>query len=164
MSMKMKPQYLRWMLAGIGLWSATALQASQAFAVGDPLTPQQMARFSKAVPLRVGDTVLREIGSQSLVTMSLGGAASSGPVSQVVNEQGRVGESRNEIVISQVPVAELQQRLQPVIQNAVSVQYDVPRAITRLRFNSLPTAVRAHDSVLRLWPQARVVLPVRYGP
>lgn len=162
--MGMQRRGVRWGLAIMGLAAATALHAAPPFAVGDQLTPPQLARVAKQPPLRVGDQVLRELSSQSLVTMSLAGGASGGPVTQVVNAQGRVGESRNELVISQVPVAELQQRLQPVIENAVSVQYDVPRAITVLRFSSLPTAVRAHDRVLRLWPQARVTLPVRYGP
>lgn len=123
-----------------------------------------MAQFAQRKPLRVDQTVLREIGSQSLVTMSLGGAASSGPVSQVVNEEGRVGESRNDLVVLQVPAAELEQRLGPVLKNALSVQHDVQRGVSVLRFHTLPSAVRARDSILRLWPHARVVLPVRYGP
>lgn len=148
----------------LGLLPEAMAQSAPPFAVGDRLTPQEVAQFAKSPPLRAGELVLREISSQSLVTMSSGGAVSSGPVSLVVNEDGQVGESRNELVISQVPVAELQQRLQPIIRNAVTVQYDVSRAITVLRFSSLSSAVRAHNSVLRLWPHARVALPVRYGP
>lgn len=162
--MKIQALHALTMLAGIALLPAAQAQPAQPYAAGDRLTPQQMAPFARLPPLRVGDQVLREISSQSLMTMSLGGAVSSGPSSRVVNEQGWVGESRNELVIAQIPVAEVQQRLQQMIRNAVSVQYDEARAITVLRFSSLPSAVRARSSVLRLWPQARVELPVSYGP
>lgn len=122
-----------------------------------------MTALAKKAPQRVGDLEYRELTSTSLSTVSLSGTSMQGPVTRVVNAQGRVGESRNEVLIARVPAGEVEAKARGLMQSAVSVRAVETSNLTVLRFSSFGEAVRAYARLTRLFPLASVSVPVQYS-
>lgn len=128
--------------------------------VGKRLSAQELSQYASAPVV--------QIESQSFKVLSTGsrakaaGAASSA-VTQVANERGVVGESRNEVVVSQVSVDSVRQAAAGLSAAPVSAQYYGHMNLSALRFASFQEAVNARTQLMKALPQARVDVPIQYA-
>ena len=75
-----------------------------------------------------------------------------------------MGESRNEVLVSRVPVQAVRQAVGQLGIRAVSVQYYDHIAISSLRFASFEDTAAARERLKSLLPaDAGVDVPVRYS-
>jgi hypothetical protein len=117
--------------------------------IGDRLPLTQVKSLTQQV-LTVGKSTLRIVGVSADGTM-------------VANELGAVGLSRNEVLISQVPTAQVRKSIDSIAGSASSVTYYEPTQITVLRFATLAQAVQARSQILALLPKAGVSVPVDFA-
>ncbi|MGO4154072.1 hypothetical protein [Cupriavidus sp. YAF13] len=150
----------RVLLSGVAALATTLCYAgASTFVAGQQLSPAQWKSLA-------GTTVVR-LGSQSFQTLPASaknaGAAGSA-VTLVVNDRGVVGESRNEVVVSQVSTQEVQQTIGKLSHAAIGVQYFDHMSISQLTFASFQDAVNAREQLKTLLaPGAAVDVPIRYG-
>ncbi|GAC1590716.1 MAG: hypothetical protein NVS3B5_22690 [Sphingomicrobium sp.] len=82
----------------------------------------------------------------------------------VVNDQGLVGESGNEVLISQVPTSTVRANLARLNLAAISIKYYDHVNTTVLRFATFEEAAWARNQIKSvLPPEASVGVPVQYG-
>jgi hypothetical protein len=102
-----------------------------------------------------------EDGKKSIWVLSTGGTASN-PFTMVVNEQGTVGRSANEVVIANHSTELTKPKLAPYMNRTISVNFFEHLSTTVLRFASITEAARAVAELRVAMPDARVSLPITY--
>ncbi len=159
--MKMNLSF-RVLLCGVAALATTLCYAgASTYVAGQQLSPAQLKSLA-------GTTVVR-LGSQSFQTLPASAAAKSAgavgsAVTLVVNDRGVVGESRNEVVVSQVSTQEVQQTIGKLSHAAIGVQYFDHMRISQLTFATFQDAVSAREQLKTLLaPGATVDVPIRYG-
>lgn len=82
--------------------------------------------------------------------------------SYVINSQGQVGRSLNEIIITRATTDEVQQAISALKTTPVSVHHYEHLNSSSLRFATFEQAVSAQNEMKTLLPQAAVALPIQY--
>ena len=138
---------------------ASACQAADV-TVGKHLSTQELARYASAPTVQIESQSFKVLSSG---TRTKAAGAASSAVTQVANERGVVGESRNEVVVSQVPVDSVRQAVSSLPATPVSAEYYGHLNISTLRFASFQDAVNARAQLKKTLPQARVDVPIQYA-
>jgi hypothetical protein len=81
----------------------------------------------------------------------------------LVNEQGVVGRSANEVIIANSPIVQTKLRIASYLSKTVSVDYVDNMKITVLRFSAIADAAKAVAELRTAMPDARITLPVVYS-
>lgn len=140
----------------LGLASASLAIISHAAAgnptVGQKLTPEQIAQWGNLPVYQVGKSEFRVIPS---------GSTERG-VTLVVNAQGIVGVSRNEVAISNVPAKTAEAQLRQAVPQPSSVQHFDTAGVTVARYADFGQAVQALGTLQSALPQAQVRLPIQF--
>lgn len=140
----------------LGLLSASLALISHAAAgtptPGQKLSAEQIAQWSDLPVYRVGKGEFRVIPSTT---------AERG-VTLVVNAQGIVGVSRNEIAISSVPAQTAEAQLRQVVPQPLSVEHFDPAGVTVARYADFSQAVQALDAMQAALPEAQIRLPIQF--
>jgi len=147
----MKNSFRRYFgLLGVSL----ALASHTAFALtpGQVLTKAEIARWGDLPAYDINGSRIRVIPSQ----------ASGGQKTLLLNEQGVVGSSRNEVVVSDAP-SDVQVVIQQTQPRPVSVQHYEPTGITVSKYADFAQAVEALRALKKALPDAKVGLPVMFG-
>ncbi|WP_296228995.1 hypothetical protein [Ralstonia sp. UBA689] len=140
---------------------ATVCQAASAdLTVGKRLSAQELSQYASAPVVHIESQSFKVLSTGSRAKAA--GAASSA-VTQVANERGVVGESRNEVVVSQVSVDSVRQAAAGLSASPVSTQYYGHMNLSTLRFASFQEAVNARTQLMKALPQARVDIPIQYA-
>ncbi len=150
------------------LLCATAMSASLAghagsstYVAGQRLSPAELAKLSGTATVRLGSQSFRTLPGPA-TTKSLDTAANAATL--VVNERGVVGESRNEVLVSQVATQDVRQKLGKLSHPAISAEYFDHMNLSKLKFATFQDAVNARDQLKTLLaPDAGVDVPIRYG-
>jgi hypothetical protein len=139
-------------LGFLGISLALASQTAFALAPGQKLSEAQIAQLGVLQMYDIGGTQLRVIPAQQ-------------PGQQetlLINAQGIVGSSRNEITISRAPEAGIQAQLQQMSPQPASVRHYEPTGITVLRYADFAQAVEGLRALKAALPGAHVRLGVRF--
>ena len=137
----------------------SACQAAD-LTVGKHLSTQELARYASAPTVQIESQSFKVLSSG---TRTRATGAASAAVTQVANERGVVGESRNEVVVSQVSVDSVRQAAAGLTATPVSAEYYGHLNISTLRFASFQDAVNARALLKQTMPQARVDVPIQYA-
>lgn len=152
-----KPFNFKTLILATGM-SALAAQAVHANPmVGERLSDAQLAQYASAPTVQLESQSFKVLGTANRTK-----AASTPAVTQVVNERGVVGESRNEVIVSQAAVDAVRQAAGGLNPAPVAAEYYEHLDMSTLRFASFQGAVSARAQLKKLLPQARVDVPVRY--
>lgn len=136
-----------------------ACQAAD-LAVGKHLSTQELVQYASAPTVQIETQSFKVLSSG---TRTKAAGAASAAVTQVANERGVVGESRNEVVVSQVSVDSVRQAVGALPATPVSAEYYGHLNISTLRFASFQEAVNARAQLKKTLPQARVDIPIQYA-
>lgn len=136
-----------------------ACQAAD-LAVGKHLSTQELAQYASAPTVQIETQSFKVLSSG---TRTKAAGAASAAVTQVANERGVVGESRNEVVVSQVSVDSVRQAVGTLPATPVSAEYYGHLNISTLRFASFQEAVNARAQLKKTLPQAQVDIPIQYA-
>lgn len=150
------------LLCGVAALATTLCYAgASTYVAGQQLSPAQLKSLAGATVVRLGSQSLQTLPASA--TAKNAGAVGSA-VTLVVNDRGVVGESRNEVVVSQVSTQEVQQTIGKLSHAAIGVQYFDHMRISQLTFASFQDAVSAREQLKTLLaPGAAVDVPIRYG-
>ena len=150
-----KYAYLRSLCAlFIGLIAMTSSLAQTTPPIGSTLTASEMETAKTKTQIQDGKRVLWVLST---------GRSSSGPLTMLMNEQGVVGRSANEVVIANSPTEQTKLRITSYLSKTVSVDYVDNMNITVLRFSAIADAAKAVAELRTAMPDARVSLPVTYS-
>ncbi len=162
-------------LLGLALcgMSFAAIWAQAAPGIGTVLTAEEQKSLSANASVQVGARQFK-IFSEEKVVSATGGAtaaknaqSASGavldPVTTVVNEQGLVGKSRNEVLISNISTADAKTKISAYLSQAISVKYYDHMNITALRFATFGEAAQAQAELQVLLTGAKVTLPIGFS-
>lgn len=128
--------------------------------VGTVLAGSELAAVRTQPTVSIGAQQVRVLGSATPQSSASG----SSPVTLIVNEDGVIGQSENIVMISRVPVSQVQTRAARWVAQAVSVQYYDHMDMTLLRFANFSEAAAARTAIERALPEAGVALPIQYTP
>ncbi|KHK49162.1 hypothetical protein PI87_26560 [Ralstonia sp. A12] len=128
--------------------------------VGQRLSTQQLSQYASAPSVQI-ETQSFKVLATGTRTKAAGAASSA--VTQVANERGVVGESRNEVVVSQISVDSVRQTAASLSTAPVSAEYYGHMNLSTLRFASFQEAVNARTQLKKALPQARVDVPIQYA-
>lgn len=161
--MKMNLSF-RVLLCGVAALATTLCYAgASTYVAGQQLSPDQLKSLAGATVVRLGSQSFQTLPASASATAKNAGAVGSA-VTLVVNDRGVVGESRNEVVVSQVSTQEVQQTIGKLSHAAIGVQYFDHMRISQLTFASFQDAVGAREQLKTLLaPGAAVDVPIRYG-
>ena len=152
-------------------WLALASLAAPVLAadptVGSRLSAQQLSQLKGTSQVQLGGQAFHvlpgEPGGPRAKSASGVDAATSGR-SLVVNEQGRVGETRHALIVSRVAPDTVRQAAGQLGLRPRSASYDAHTGISSLRFTSFEETVRARERLRTLLPpEADVDVPIRYS-
>jgi hypothetical protein len=150
-----KYAYLRSLCAlFIGLIAMTSGLAQTTPPIGSTLTASEMETAKTKTQIQDGKRVLWVLST---------GKSSSGPVTMLVNEQGVVGRSANEVVIANSPTEQTKLRITSYLSKTISVDYVDNMNITVLRFSAIADAAKAVAELRTVMPDARITLPVVFS-
>ena len=150
-----KYAYLRSLCAlFIGLIAMTSGLAQTTPPIGSTLTAYEMETAKTKTQIQDGKRVLWVLST---------GKSSSGPLTMLVNEQGVVGRSANEVVIANSPTEQTKLRITSYLSKTISVDYVDNMNITVLRFSAIADAAKAVAELRTVMPDARITLPVVYS-
>lgn len=148
-------------LAVVLVSAAVAGQAMAAdLAIGKRLSKQELSQYASAPVVQVESQSFKVLSSG---TRTKGAGATSTAVTQVANERGVVGESRNEVVVSQVSADSVRQAVGSLTTAPVLAEYYGHMKVSTLRFATFQEAVNARTQLKKLLPQARVDVPIQYA-
>lgn len=133
---------------------ALALAGQPAFALtpGQKLTDDQIAKLGPLPTYDIGGSQVRVIPPQ----------ASKGSATLLLNAQGVVGRSRNEVAVSDAP-ANAEAVFQQIQPRPVSIQRYEATGITVLKYADFEQAIAAQRALKAALPDAKVSLPVMFG-
>lgn len=121
-------------------------------APGQKLTQQQIAQWGDLPVYKVGKSKFRVLPVH----------LSDAQLTLVINGQGVVGVSRNELAISKVPADIIQHQLRQTVPQPLSVEYFEQAGVTVARYADFGQAVEAMRAVQTVLPEAQVRLPVQF--
>ena len=148
----MKKSFRRFLgLLGVSL--ALTGHAAGVLTPGQRLSAEQIAQWGELPVYEIGASQVRVIPSQQ----------AGSQVTLLINAQGVVGSSRNEITISEAPAQGVQTVLQQVTPAPLSVQQYEPTGITVARYADFGQAVEGLRALKAALPDAKVSLPVQFG-
>ncbi len=142
------PRYLQ--LLGMSL----ALVSSAGFALtpGEMLSEEDVARLGTLRTYEIDSSRIREIPPQFTGSQD----------TLLLNEQGVVGISQNEVVLSETP-DNVQSIIQQTLPQPVSITHFAPTGITLAKYANFAQAVEALRALKTALPSARVGLAVQFG-
>lgn len=120
--------------------------------VGQKLTPEQIAQWGNLPVYQIGKSEFRVIPPGS----------SERGVTLVINAQGIVGVSRNEVAISNVPAQTAEAQLRRADPQPASVEHFDTAGVTIARYANFGQAVQALGMLQTALPQAQVRLPIQF--
>ena len=153
--------------------SIVAVCAQAAPGIGTLLTAEEQESLGANKAVQVGARQFKILAEEKVVpatgaavatknAQSASGAAFD-PVTTVVNEQGLVGKSRNEVLISNIPTADAKTKISAYLSQAISVKYYEHMNITALRFATFGEAAQARAELQLLLTSAKVTLPIEFS-
>ena len=137
----------------IGLSLALTSHAAFALTAGQQLSQEQIAKWGTLAEYDIGGSRIRVIPSQ----------ASGSQDTLLINAQGVVGSSRNEVAISDAPTQDIRAQLKQTLPQPVSVQHYEPTGLTVLRYADFEQAVAGLRALKKALPAANIRLPVQFG-
>jgi len=148
----MKKSFRRFLgLLGVSL--ALASSSALALTPGQTLSDEQIAQLGELQAYDIGETRIRVIPSQQ----------SKDGATLLLNAQGVVGSSRNEVAIAQASADRIQALLRQTIPQPVSVQTYEPTGITVARYADFAQAVEGLHALKAALPDAQVSLSAQFG-
>jgi len=137
------------------LLGALASMSAAALELGQRLTPQQIGALPTQTVTVAGET-LRVVS---------GSAGKSGVLRStlVINSLGAVGESRHEVLVSQVAPSAVRSTAAALRLPTVASSFFEQTGISALRFATFEQAVQARDQLARQLPRAAIAVPVQYS-
>lgn len=143
----------------LNLGAAIAQAAPETLSVGMTLPPNQIQQIPGRELIVHGKPL--KIVSQPQQDKRLKEAESAG-ISYVINSQGQVGRSLNEIIITRATADEVQQAISGLKTTPASVRHYEHLDSSSLRFATFEQAVSAQNELKTLLPQAAIALPIQY--
>ncbi len=141
----------------LGLLSASLTLASHAATdvptPGQKLSKEQIAQWGDLPVYRVGKSKFKVIPAHLADSQS----------TLLINAQGVVGVSRNEVAISRVSAQTAQARLRQLVPQPLSVEHFDQAGVTIARYADFSQAVEGLRAVQAALPEAQVRLPVQFG-
>ncbi|MCA8488531.1 hypothetical protein OHZ10_23495 [Burkholderia arboris] len=155
--------FIRYWISGAMLSLLATLHVNAAESIaGKQLSPQELAQYAHAPSVRLDGQTFKHLNAgETAKSMRAGSAGDRATL--LVNERGVVGETRNELVVSQVEPDRVREVAGQLGRSPVATAYFAPVRISTLRFASFEDAVEARAKLIKLLPQARVNLPIRYA-
>ncbi|KVQ18756.1 hypothetical protein [Burkholderia ubonensis] len=149
-------------LVQVALVSVTGVcqAGSLDLAVGKQLFAQELKQYANVPTVALESQSFKIL---STLTRTKAAGATSGAVTQVINERGVVGECHNNVVVSQVAVGSVKQVVAGLSPTPMSAQYYGHMNISTLYFASFQAAVNARAQLKKALPQARVDVPIQYA-
>lgn len=148
----MKKEFRRF-LGLFGLSLALTSQTVFALTTGQMLSETEIAQLGKLPTYDIGEVQIRVLPSHQ---------TESG-TTLVINKQGVVGSSRNEIAISKVDAQQAQTLLKQITPQPLTVQYFEPTGIIVVRYADFGLAVEGLGIIKAKLPEAKVRLPIQFG-
>jgi len=143
----------RHVLGLLGVSLALASHAAFALTPGQKLSEAQIAQLGDLQVYDIGGTKVRVVPSQQ----------SGQQETLLINAQGVVGSSRNEVTVSQASESSIQAKLPQLTPQPASVQHYEPTGITVLRYAGFGQAVEGLRALKAALPGAKVRLGVRFS-
>jgi spore germination cell wall hydrolase CwlJ-like protein len=128
--------------------------------LGRKLSAAELAQYANSPSIAVGDESFKVISTQSVTKAT---SAASTAMTQVINADGVIGTSTNEVIVSQVGVNTVTQAVTQLSVKPAASQYYPHLNLSRLSFASFQDAARAQAQLSAALPQARVDLPIEYS-
>lgn len=153
-----KRHYLRSLLGILGLLLGLMVSVSSFAQATPPIGSLLTATEMTTIKTKAGV----QDGKKTIWVLSAGGSASD-PFTMVVNEQGIVGKSSNELLITNSPTTQTKLKIATYLSKTISVQYFDNMNTTVLRFPTLGDAAKASAELSTAMPDAQVSLPVTYS-
>lgn len=127
---------------------------------GQRLTAEERKNLASSSHVRLGEENFQLVPPKS----RLKAAAPGNEETWVVNSQGVVGRSSNEVMVGQIDVDAVRAALTAHdLPPVVNVQYYAANRISAIRFANFADAVRARDLLANRLPGASVTVPVQYS-
>lgn len=136
----------------LGMSLALASNAALALTPGQKLTQSEIAEWGPLAEYKIGSSRVSVIPSQH----------SGNQDTLLLNAQGVVGSSRNEVAVSEAP-ADAQAVIQQTQPRPVSIQHFAPTGITVAKYADFGQAVDALRALKTALPGAKVSLPVQFS-
>ncbi|MCC2595826.1 hypothetical protein LKR43_05680 [Pusillimonas sp. MFBS29] len=143
----------RGFLGLLGVSMALAAQPVFALSPGQKLSDAQIAQLGEMPVYKIGRIELRRIPSQG---------ADDG-VTLLLDRQGGVGLSRNELTVAGVTESDLQARIAQVFPQPSAVQHFESTGITVVRYADFAQAVDGLRALKKALPEATVRLNVQFN-
>lgn len=141
----------------LGLLSASLALASHAAtdapAPGQKLSDTQIAQWGDLPAYRIGRSKFRVIPVRP----------ANSQATLLLNAQGVVGVSHNDIAISRVSAETAQARLRQIVPQPLSIQHFEQAGVTVARFADFGQAVEGMQAIKAALPEAQVRLPLQFG-
>ncbi|NGM86730.1 hypothetical protein G5B35_05340 [Parapusillimonas sp. SGNA-6] len=141
----------------LGLLSASlALSAHAAADVpapGQKLSDAQIAEWGDLPMYRIGRSTFRMIPVRP----------ANGQATLLLNTQGVVGISHNDIAISRVSAETARARLKQIVPQPLSIEHFEKAGVTVARFADFGQAVAGMQAIKAALPEAQVRLPVQFS-
>jgi hypothetical protein len=141
----------------LGILGASLAFASHAApdmpAPGQKLTQEQIALWGKLPVYQIGKSQFRALPADPAHSQS----------TLLINEQGTVGISHNEVAISGVSAETVQAGLRQVVPSPLSIQRFDQAGVTVARYADFAQAVDGLRAIKAALPGAQVRLPVQFG-
>jgi hypothetical protein len=138
----------------ISLIAMTSSLAQTTPPIGSSLTAPEMETAKTKTQIQDGKRVLW--------VLSIGGSPSS-PFTMLVNEQGVVGRSANEVIIANSSTDQTKLKVTFYLSKTISVNYFDHLNTTVLRFSAIADAAKVVAELRTAMPDARISLPVVYS-
>ncbi|TFL15050.1 hypothetical protein CSC67_06890 [Pusillimonas caeni] len=136
----------------LGMSLALASSAALALTPGQKLTKTEIAEWGALAEYKIGSSRVRVVPPQY----------SGSQDTLLLNAQGVVGSSRNEVAVSEAP-ADVQAVIQQTQPRPVSIQHFAPTGITVAKYADFGQAVDALRALKAALPGAKVSLPVQFS-
>lgn len=137
----------------LGLSMVMACQAAGAPEPGQTATPEQLAQWGELPGYDIGASRFRVIPGQP----------SDGQGTLLLNAQGVIGVSRNELTVVNASEDQVRTAAGYATHAPVSVQHFVPTGTTVLRYADFSQAVLGLEALKTALPKATVRLPVQFS-
>src|SRR5690606_31187139 len=136
----------------LGVSLALTSQAAFALTPGQKLSDAEIAQLGTLPMYEIGRVQYRVVPPEQADGTTL-----------ILNRQGVVGVTRNEISITGAPVQEIEARLGQTVPQPLSVQHFEPTNITVARYADFAQAVEGLQALKAALPEAKVRLSVQFG-
>ncbi len=143
----------RYLFGLLGFSLALAGHPAWALTVGQKLSAEEIAQWGELPAYDIGGSQIRVLPSQQ----------PGSEATLLLNAQGVVGSSRNEVSISDAPAERVRELVQRTLPRPLSVQHYEPTGITVLRYADFGQAVEGLNALKAALPGAKVRLPVQFG-